>query len=214
MRGRFVTFEGPEGSGKTSQIRLLAAHLESRGVRVVLAREPGGTLTGETIRSILQHDAAGEPVTHEAELLLFEASRAQLVRRVIEPALEAGKWVVSDRFMDSTTAYQGYGRGIDLGAVSEINRFAVGTTVPDLTILLDLDVSAGIARLRRRNAAAGNGADRIEREALEFHERVRRGYLELARRYPDRIVTVDASRKPDQVAGDVLRIVAERLGVK
>jgi len=213
VRGRFISFEGPEGAGKTSQIRLLTVHLESRGISVVLAREPGGTATGETIRNILQHDAAGEAISPEAELLLFEASRAQLVRRVIEPALAAGKWVVSDRFVDSTTAYQGYGRELDLDTVLRIHKFAVGTTMPDLTILMDIDVSAGMARLHRRNAAAGDRADRIERENIGFHEKVRSGYLELARRYPDRIVTVDASRKPDQVAADVIRIVRERLGL-
>lgn len=214
MNGRFISFEGPEGAGKSTQIRALVEFLQRRGIQVETVREPGGTPTGEMIRGILQHDTTGEPVCPETELLLFEASRAQLVRRVIEPALAAGRWVISDRFMDSTTTYQGYGRGFPIATVLDINRFAVGATAPDLTILLDLDIGAGLARVARRNTAAGCGADRMEREADAFHERVRRGYLQLARRCPGRIVVVDAARDPGEVTAEVRRIVVERLGVK
>ena len=192
--GRFITFEGPEGGGKTTQARRLVTHLEAAGHTVLYTREPGGTPTGEAIRDILQHDRAGEPICAEAEVLLFAASRAQLVRRVIRPALEQGIWVVADRFMDSTTVYQGFGRGFPVERMIEINAFAVGETVPDLTLLLDVEVEHGFRRLRARQESGGGGPDRMEREARAFHERVRAGYLELARRWPERFRIIDASR--------------------
>lgn len=202
-RGRFVTFEGPEGGGKTTQVRRLAARLEARGLRVLCTREPGGTPTGEAIRDILQHDRAGEPICPEAEVLLFAASRAQHVSHVIRPALEKGLWVVCDRFADSTTAYQGYGRGFPVERMLEINGFAIDGTVPDLTILLDLDVDAGMARLGARQAAGGGGPDRMEREERAFHERVRAGYLDLARRSPGRFRVVDARAGADEIEAAV-----------
>ncbi|MBM4153666.1 MAG: dTMP kinase [Lentisphaerae bacterium] len=198
-RGRFITFEGPEGGGKTTQARRLVARLERAGLRAVYTREPGGTATGEAIRGILQHDHAQEPVHAETEVLLFAASRAQLVRRVIRPAIEEGAWVVSDRFADSTTVYQGIGRGFGMDAMIGINAFAIGGTVPDLTLLLDLDVEAGFRRLAERQSREGTGPDRMEREAREFHRRVREGYLELARREPARFRVLDASGGPEAV---------------
>lgn len=203
MKARFITFEGPEGGGKTTQARRLLARLESLGISAVYTREPGGTPTGEAIRAILQYDHAGEPVEPETEALLFAASRAQLVRRVIRPALERGAWVVCDRFADSTTVYQGYGRGFPIGQIEAINRFAVGETMPDRTFLLDLDVEIGFRRLARRAAEGGGAADRMEREDLEFHRRVRRGYLELARAEPSRFRVLDATAAEDELAARI-----------
>lgn len=199
MKGRFITFEGPEGSGKTTQAARLVKRLRGSGLEVVHTREPGGTPTGEAIRNILQHDAAGEPLCARAEVLLFEASRAQLVETVILPALGRGAWVVCDRFADSTTAYQGYGRGFGAEAIQAINAFAIGGVAPDLTVLLDIEPGAGMQRVHARNEADRRGQDRIEREALDFHRRVRAGYLELANRWPARFRVVDSSGEPDAV---------------
>ena len=207
MRGKFITFEGPEGGGKTTHARRLVEKLQATGHKVLYTREPGGTPTGEAIRGILQHDHAGEPICPETEVLLFAASRAQLVRRVILPALDRGEWVVCDRFADSTTAYQGYGRGFPVEQMIAINEFAIKGAQPDLTILLDLPISDGFARLHQR----GGEKDRIEREALEFHERVRTGYLELARRWPERFRILDPRREPDVVAEEIWKLV-QRVG--
>lgn len=202
-RGKFITFEGPEGSGKTTQTRRVIARLEARGVEVLYTREPGGTPTGEAIREILQHDAAGEPIHPEAEVLLFEASRAQLVRDVIAPTLARGVWVVCDRYADSTTAYQGYGRGFPVEQMLAINSFAIGAMDPDLTILIDIDVERGFERI----AAGGEKPDRIESERREFHQRVRQGYLELARRFPQRYRLIPGDRPPDVVEEDIWEII-------
>lgn len=198
-RGRFITFEGPEGGGKSTQARRLAARLEARGLQTVATREPGGTSVGEHIRDILQHDRAAEPICPEAEVLLFSASRAQLVRRVILPALETGAWVISDRFADSTTVYQGIARGLGIEAMLSLHRLAIGSAVPDLTLLLDLDVEEGFRRLAERQAREKCGPDRMERETREFHRRVRDGYLEIARREPDRFRVIDAAASAEVV---------------
>jgi dTMP kinase len=211
LRGRFITFEGPEGGGKTTQARRLIQRLEEAGTRVVYTREPGGTPTGELIRGLLQHETSGEHVCAESEVLLFAASRAQLVRRVILPALASGSWVVCDRFADSTTAYQGYGRGFPLEQINAINSFAVGEAIPDLTFLLDLDVERGMERLAGRQGGAG-AYDRIEREELAFHRRVRDGYLEIARREAGRFRVIDAGRPADSVADEVWRLTRDVLG--
>ena len=200
MRGTFITFEGPEGSGKTTQAKRLVERLQAEGRDVVYTREPGGTKTGEAIREILQYDAAGEPIADECEVLLFAASRAQLVRRVILPALERGAWVVSDRFADSTTVYQGFGRGFSVDDMLTINAFAIGQAVPDLSLLLDLPVSDGFKRLALRTKQQKTKKDRIEQETRAFHERVRQGYLDLAARWPERFVCLDGSGSPDDVA--------------
>jgi dTMP kinase len=202
-RGLFITFEGPEGSGKSTQARRLAERLKAAGREVVATREPGGTRTGEAIRNIVQHDSAGEPIYRETEVLLFAASRAQLVRAVILPALERGACVVSDRFSDSTTAYQGYGRGLDVETIRRINALAIGPAVPDLTFLLDLDIRAGFERLRARGLNGAAAHDRIEREDAEFHERVRRGYLELAAGEGGRWRVIGTDREQDLVHGDI-----------
>ncbi len=205
--GKFITFEGPEGGGKSTHIKRLAARLKAQGVELLLTREPGGTPTGETIRGILQHEQSGEPICPQTELLLFEASRAQLVQTVIRPALEKGMWVLCDRFIDSTTAYQGYGRGFDLETIFLLNNYAIGSCLPDLTIILDVDVTTGRERLRQRNLAQNTTSDRIEREAGEFHERVYAGFMALAKRWPQRIKVVNAMRDPDEVAADIWTLV-------
>jgi dTMP kinase len=205
--GRFITFEGPEGAGKSTQAARLRAFLLENGVEVVFAREPGGTKVGEAIRGVLQYNEAGEPPVPEAEVLLFEASRAQLVRQVFLPALERGAWVVSDRFADSTSAYQGYGRGFGVATLGEINRFATGGRMPDMTFLLDLDVAEGMRRVASR--AEKVRYDRIEAEELAFHEKVRAGYLELAKAEPGRFRVIDASRGEDAVAEEIRRTVRE-----
>ena len=211
-KGRFITFEGPEGSGKSTQVRRLASRLRQHGREVLVTREPGGTPTCEAIRGILQHDKTGEAIGPAAELLLFEASRAQLVAQVIAPALLQGAWVVCDRFADSTTAYQGYGRGFELLTVQQLNGVAVQGCVPDLTILLDVPVESGFERLKGRPATGKAGHDRIERESRDFHERVRAGYLQLAKRWPERIRMIDGLRAEDVIAEDIWKVVAHALG--
>lgn len=189
-RGVFISFEGSEGCGKSTQIARLEARLRDVGRDVVRTREPGGTAVGERIRDLLQHAPEGAALTNEAELLLFAASRAQLVRVVIRPALDRGAWVLADRFLDSTTVYQGIGRGLDPAAVAAINAFAVGDCLPDATFLLDLDAAEGHARAVRRR---GDRPDRMEDQPIAFFEAVRKGYLDLAGRDPRRIHRIDAS---------------------
>ncbi|MFY8216132.1 MAG: dTMP kinase [Chthoniobacterales bacterium] len=205
-RGVFITFEGSEGCGKTTQIDLLRGSLEAAGRRVLLTREPGGTLIGEKVRHLLQHDADGEGMFPATELLLFAASRAQLVREVILPALAEGTVVISDRFMDSTTVYQGVAREIAADSVAMINHFAVGSCVPDLTFVLDLDSEAALGRIQARSNA-GEALDRIERESSDFFERVREGYLDLTAREPTRTRLLDASLPRETLAAKILNHV-------
>jgi len=207
MNGRFITFEGGEGVGKSTHIRALAEFLELRGIKVLLTREPGGTLLGESIRALLQHDAGGESPLPRAEVLLFCASRAQLCEQVIRPALENGVWVLCDRFEDSTLAYQGAGRGWCIDELRRMSRFASGGLAPDLTVLLDLPAEVGVQRVRERAGVQ----DRIEREDLAFHQRLRDGFLNLAAEEPGRIRVVDANREVESVKADVRRIVEEFL---
>jgi len=207
MPGKFITFEGPEGSGKSTQIRLLQEKLAAEGLQVLCTREPGGTATGEQIRNLLQHDAAGEPLSERAELLLFTASRAQLMDHVILPAIGKGDWVLCDRFIDSTMAYQGYARGMDISTLDSINNFAIGGRKPDLTILLDLEVEAGFQRLENRYADSDESHDRFEREARDFHHKVRDGYHQLAAREPNRFVIINSNRPIEIVSADVWNAV-------
>lgn len=202
IRGRFITFEGGEGCGKSTQIRRLAARLERAGFEVVLTREPGGTRLAELVRSLLK-DEPEDPPCDRSELLLFLAARAQLVRNVIRPALAAGKWVVSDRFSDSTFAYQGYGRGLPLDFLRLANDFACDGLRPDRTILLDVPPETARERMRARERATNVAADRIERAGEEFHARLRAGFLEMAAREPERITAIDASGTPDEVEAKV-----------
>ena len=197
-KGKFITFEGGEGCGKSTQVQRLKAALERKGISVLLTREPGGTRLAEQIRSLLK-DETEDPPCDRAELLLFLAARAQLVKNVIRPALAAGTWVVSDRFSDSTLAYQGYGRGLSLDVISAANDFACEGLKPDRTILLDVDPVTSRARMRGREASTNTKADRIERAGDDFHARLRKGFLELAAAEPSRIVTIDASGTEDDV---------------
>lgn len=206
MPGFLLSFEGSEGCGKSTQIRLLQQHLEASGQRVVILREPGGTEIGEQIRHLLQHAKEGHTMTHETELLLFAASRAQIVREKVRPLLAEGVFVILDRFLDSTTVYQGLARGLPLEAVNAINAFAVGGTLPHLTVLLDLETSAAWERIH----ATGRELDRMESQPREFYEKVRQGYLSLARAEPKRISIVDAGRTPEAVHDEVLKLVESR----
>jgi dTMP kinase len=195
-RGVFISFEGSEGCGKSTQIARLENRLRNVGIDVLRTREPGGTAVGERIRDLLQHAPEGAGLMSEAELLLFAASRAQLVREVIQPALERGSWVIADRFLDSTTVYQGIGRGLDRDSVGAINAFAVGDCLPDATYLLDMDASVGHARAVK---SRGEAPDRMEDQPLAFFEAVRQGYLDLARAHPERIHLIDASDGIDEI---------------
>jgi dTMP kinase len=206
-KGLFITFEGSEACGKSTQITLLADKLRSLGFDPLLFREPGGTAAGEAIRHLLQHAPEGEALTPEAELLLFAASRAQLVREKILPALEAGRVVICDRFMDSTTVYQGVARRIPSDDTARINAFAVGGCLPDVTILLDLDHKTSLSRMQ----AANRKPDRIERESPDFFEAVRRGYLNLAKENPKRVHLIDASRSIEEIAVEVLAKIMTHL---
>ena len=201
-RGRFITFEGGEGCGKSTQVRRLAAALEATGIEVVLTREPGGTRLAELVRGLLK-DEREDPPCDRSELLLFLAARAQLVKNVIRPALAAGKWVVSDRFSDSTFAYQGYGRGLPLDVIRLANDFACDGLKPDLTLLLDVDAATAARRMRGREAATATTADRIEQAGDAFHARLAQGFQALAAAEPERIRRIDASGTPDDVEGRI-----------
>ena len=205
MNGLFVTFEGIEGCGKSTQAKRVEAHLKEQGYTVLLTREPGGTPIAEAIRGVLLDPAnvAMSPVT---ELLLYEAARAQHVAERIRPALEKGTVVICDRFADSTTAYQGAGRALSAENVAYLHDLATAGTMPDLTILLDLPVEEGLARAGRINEP-----DRLEAEPVAFHRRVRDGFLRIAEQDPERVKVLDGSRPPDDIAADVQRIVEERL---
>ena len=215
MKGKFITFEGPEGAGKSTLIRKIAKQLETMDYEIFLTREPGGTPTGEAIRAILQHDYSGEEIYPRAELLLFEASRAQLVGKVIKPKLEEGVWVLCDRFIYSTTAYQWYGRGFDIRQIEELNYFAIKGCVPDLTLLLDLPVEVGLERTSKRRNESGEiqKPDRFEKEVLDFHKRVREGYLDIAKRDYKRVKVINADQEEDKVYLEASRVLFERLGL-
>lgn len=200
--GIFITFEGVEGCGKSTQVRIMGQRLVAAGLPVRVLREPGGTRVGEAIRDILL-DSANTGLDARAELLLYEASRAQHVAEVIEPALAAGDIVLCDRFYDSTTAYQGYARGIPLEDVAGLNATATGGLAPDLTIVIDIDPATGLERACR----ASEGADRLEAEDIAFHERVRQGFLAIARENPDRVVVVSGDGTAEEVALRIEHVV-------
>ncbi len=207
--GRLISFEGSEGSGKSTQIARLAAHFQSLKREVVTTREPGGTEIGEQIRNIIVHNSRGDEMCAETELLLFTAARAQLVREVIAPALLRGAFVLSDRFLDSSTVYQGIGRNLAADPVNQINRFAVGNVMPHLTLVLDVPEAVSLARLKQR---ASDLPDRMERENIDFYRKVREGYLVLARGMPERFVVIDGTREPAWIEKQVRTAVEERLG--
>lgn len=199
----FITFEGIEGAGKSTMMALLANHMRDLGDTPVMTREPGGSRLGKRLRTMLL-DSRMDRVSPHAELCLFLADRAQHIAEVILPALEAGQSVLCDRYVDSTIAYQGFGRGMDVADLKIINTIAAGRLMPALTILLDLPVATGIARAGERNRQEGTiiSEGRFDSESLDFHERVRHGYLELARDAPERIIVINADRAPEQVYQD------------
>lgn len=201
-----ITFEGAEACGKSTQVKRLAARLEKRGIAPAVFREPGGTAIGEVIRDLLQHSEENHGMTPETELLLFEASRSQLVREKIQPALRRGEWVICDRFFDSTTVYQGAARQLDPGLVEKLNTFAVGDSIPDLTFVLDIDRATAHSRLGNRKKIR----DRIEEESDEFHERVIRAYRELAENQPKRVILIDGRSSPDTIEGQIWSIFSQR----
>jgi dTMP kinase len=199
----FVTFEGIEGCGKTTQVKRVAGRLEGLGLRVLATFEPGGTPIGQDIRRILL-DAQNRDLYPLAELLLYEADRAQHMARVVIPALNRGTWVLCDRFFDATTVYQGYARGLDLSLIELLNNRVSSGIQPDITFLHDCPVEVGLTRARGRDVNRGeDGQDRFERERRAFHQAVREGYLELARRYSERFVVIDATRSEEDVEGEV-----------
>jgi dTMP kinase len=203
--GLFITLEGVEGSGKTTQAKLIAEALRERGYQVLATREPGGTRAGDTIRAIFLDPAVA--LHPEAELLLVLADRAQHVREQLQPALEQRTIVISDRYSDSTIAYQGYGRGLDLALLGRLNDFATGGTKPDLTFVLDCEAEAGLARTRQRMRGNERTPDRFEGERAEFHRRVRQGFLAIARAEPERVTVVDASAPIAEVTAMIITAI-------
>lgn len=203
----FITFEGPDGAGKTTQINFLDKALASEGYKVVLTREPGGNRISERIREIL-HDPANTEMSPRAEVLLYSAARAQHVDQVILPALASGAVVLCDRYADSTLAYQGYGRNLDLDALRSLTNFATAELRPDLTVYIEISPEEG---LRRRRVDASAEWNRLDREALAFHQRVHAGYLELAALEPNRWLIIDGERPPKTISEEIVRLVFSRL---
>jgi len=209
MAGFFMSFEGIEGSGKSTHVALLAQALRSQGRDVIVTREPGGTAVGQVLRRLLL-DSAATPLAPGAELYLMLADRAQHVQEVIAPALRADKIVISDRFVDSTTAYQGYGRGVELALLVQFNAFACGGCMPALTLVLDLPVSEGLRRVGQRQSNT-EGVDRFEAESVAFHDRVRAGFLAVVHSDPQRVRLLDALRPVEVIHQEILAVVQERL---
>lgn len=207
-RGRFITFEGGEGTGKSTQSKRLAAALEGLGAKVVLTREPGGSPTAEAIRTLLLSGRA-RPLGVLGEAYLFAAARIDHVAELIEPSLVAGTHVICDRFADSSRVYQGVAGGLSTEVVDELVDAAIGRTIPDLTIVIDVPVEVGLARVHHRAA----GADRFESDAVAVHEARRQGFLALAGRFPERCVVVDGSRDKDVVSAEILALVTHRFGL-
>jgi len=202
----FITFEGSEGSGKSTQADRLSARLKGCGLPCILTREPGGTPIGETIRELLQFAPHNSTMTAETELLLFEASRSQLVRDVIKPALERGVCVIADRFFDSTTVYQGAARKLDREMIERLNAFVGGDCVPDITFVLDVDAATAESRMQREPRKA----DRMEQQPAEFYERVREGYRQLAKHEPKRIVMIGGSGDVDEIEKQIWKTLCSR----
>jgi dTMP kinase len=199
--GKFITFEGTDGSGKTTQIKLLEEYLKNKGYEVVLSREPGGTKVSELIRELIL-DPANTEIAPLTEMILYAASRAQHIAQIIKPSIEAGKIVICDRFVDSSYAYQGFGRGIDLRLIADVNRVAIDGISPDITFFLDIDPETAI---KRRIIATG--ADRIEQEKLDFHKRVYDGYKKMSLLFPDRITTIDAEKPIDEISFQINKYI-------
>ena len=206
MKGKFITFEGSEGSGKSTQIKMLRAYLKQKKRAVLFVREPGGVVISEKIRDILL-DVRTKKMGDECETLLYRAARAQLVAEVIAPALKKGKTVLCDRFLDSTLAYQGYGSGVDISMIKAIGTFATRRIKPDLTFVFDLDAGEGLARIRRKK-------DRIERRPISYHDRVRRGYAKVARQEPGRVKLIDGRESKEMIFSTVKRHIDRLLRIK
>lgn len=206
--GFFITIEGIEGAGKSTQMALLKEYFEKSGKHVLCLREPGGTAIGERVRAILLNTHENEAIDPLTELFLYEACRAGLVRNVIKPALDAGKTVICDRFTDSTIAYQGFGRGIDIKAIETLNSLASAGIVPDLTLLLDIAPDEGLKRaFKRIDAKAGLKEDRFEKESLEFHKKVRAGFLRMAEKEPGRFKVIDGSLTAEEIHGRIRGVI-------
>ena len=206
---RFITFEGGDGTGKTTQLKALESHLQGKGCSCVGTREPGGTALGGMIRQVLL-EVGKQPIASPTELFLYLADRAQHVQEVILPAIDRGKIVLCDRYTDSTLAYQGYGRGIDLDLLRQLNEFANRGVKPDLTLLLDCPVELGLSRTAQRQSNAGSARsreDRFEREKVEFHEKVRAGFLAMARAEPERFRVIDAAGPVEQVSREIQNVI-------
>jgi len=212
MSGKFITLEGGEGAGKTTQIKLLADALKAGGLDPIITREPGGSPAAEVIRSLLVEGAVDrwQPMT---EALLNFAARLEHVQAIIEPALVAGRWVLCDRFADSTVAYQGYGHDLGRAVIDELHRLVLGYFQPDLTVILDIPVAEGLARATNREQAEGSREDRYEHMDEGFHQRLRDGFLDIARRNPERCVVIDAAQEPDKVQAKIRTVVGQRLKV-
>lgn len=208
QRGLLISFEGSEGCGKTTQISRLVARLENSGYQTLVTREPGGTAIGEDIRHLLKHAQSGQGMCPETELLLFAASRAQMVREVIVPGLQSGKIILSDRFLDSTTVYQGVARRLSKDPVQIINNFAVGDILPDVTVVLDIPAEIGLARARQR---VNDIPDRMEQENISFYQQVREGYLILAQGLPERFRVIDGTQSIEAVEADVWKAISKLL---
>jgi dTMP kinase len=210
---RFITFEGGEAVGKSTQIERLAAKLRERGDEVLVTREPGGTPLGEQIRHLLKHAPEGQGMNPKTELLLFLASRAELVRKVIGPALDRGVWVLCDRFHDSTTVYQGAGRGLPHEIVDRLNAFAIGARLPGLTLVLDLEIERARARMLTRVGNIATVADRMEEQPADFFERVRQGYAQLAQAHPERVKIISAHGNVDETASAIWEQVTKTFAI-
>ena len=212
MSGNFITLEGGEGAGKTTQIKLLADALKAGGLDPIITREPGGSPAAEVIRSLLVEGAVDrwQPMT---EALLNFAARLEHVQATIEPALVAGRWVLCDRFADSTVAYQGYGHDLGRAVIDELHRLVLGYFQPALTVILDIPVAEGLARATNREQAEGSREDRYEHMDEGFHQRLRDGFLDIARRNPERCVVIDAAQEPDKVQAEIRAVVGQRLKV-
>lgn len=207
-KGMFITFEGSEGTGKTTQIQRLATRLEGLGKKVVISREPGGTPLGEDIRHLLKHADSGDNMMPRAELLLFAASRAQHVDEFIQPNLEEGNVVICDRFFDSTTVYQGVARAIDSSTVETVNQIAIASTLPDITVLIDLDPEEGFKRIQSRNTEP---PDRMEQEHMDFYKAVRQGYIDLATDHQERFLVVNGHQAIETVEQAIWDGIKERI---
>lgn len=213
LTGKLITFEGGEGAGKTTQISRLAVSLRTHGIETIMTREPGGAPGADSIRSLLVSGATDkwDPVS---EALLLYAARREHIKQTIQPALRQGAWVLCDRFADSTLAYQGYGRGVSTEFIARLHEAVVGTSDPDLSLILDIPVEVGIARANARNAADRSGEDRFERMDTSFHERLRAGFLKIAAGAPERVSVIDANMTPDAVADAIWQDVATKFGLE